>query len=384
MDMKLRTTTPASELSFVGKITLVAAVVIMAFTLPIQFFASRPVSADQYDAQIEAIKKKAEGYREQANQLRGKADNLSNALAILGTEKAQIQAQIDLNQAEHDKLTKEIDDTTKRIAQNKETSGSLIVKSSLSDDVPLVVRLASSNNLADYIEGEANRISVRDTIVKKTEENQKLKTELEKKKEQVKQVLAEQNAQKQMLVKKENEQSALLAKTKSDEAAYQGLISQSNSEMQRLQEEQRRLNAQPFGGGSGLPAPTGGSGGYPYIGGWSGDFSPYVDPWGFYYQQCTSYVAWKVHDSGRTMPRWGSMYQPAHARYWPNFTSNTGYEPRTGAAAVMTQGTYGHVMYVEGVSPDKSTIYVSDYNLGFDGKYRSYPRSASGVIYVYF
>lgn len=384
--MKLRTTTPASELSFVGKITLVSAVIIMAFTLPIQFFASRPVSADQYDAQIEAIKKKAEGYREQANQLRGQADNLSNALAILGTEKAQIQAQIDLNQAEHDKLTKEIDDTAKRIEQNKETSGSLIVKSSLSDDVPLVVRLASSNNLADYIEGEANRISVRDTIVKKTEENQKLKTELEKKKEQVKQVLTEQNAQKEMLVTKENEQSALLAKTQSDEAAYQGLINQSNSEMQRLQAEQRRINEQAFGGGggSGLPAPTGGTGGYPYVGGWNGDFSPYVDPWGFYYQQCVSYVAWKVHDSGRSMPRWGSMYQPAHAKYWPNFTSNKGYTPRVGAAAVTTQGAYGHVMYVEGVSPDGGTIYVTDYNLGFDGKFRSYSRSASGIIYVYF
>ena len=54
-----------------------------------------------------------------------------------------------------------------------------------------------------------------------------------------------------------------------------------------------------------------------------------------------------------------------------------------GAAAVMNIGYYGHVMYVESVNGD-GTITVSDYNFAWDGLYRHYTRSASGLTYVYF
>jgi surface antigen len=154
--------------------------------------------------------------------------------------------------------------------------------------------------------------------------------------------------------------------------------------MKRLQEEQRKQNQASLGGR--LPSPTGGTGGYPYVQGWVGGvggFSPLVDAWGFYYQQCTSYVAWKIYDSGKNMPAWGRMYASANARDWPSFTSNKGSDPRKGAAAVMTGGTYGHVMYVEEVYGN-GQIRVSDYNLGFDGAYRTYDRSASGLVYIYF
>ena len=40
-------------------------------------------------------------------------------------------------------------------------------------------------------------------------------------------------------------------------------------------------------------------------------------------------------------------------------------------------------MYVEAVHGD-GTITVSDYNLLWDGNYRIYRRSASGLIYIYF
>ena len=49
----------------------------------------------------------------------------------------------------------------------------------------------------------------------------------------------------------------------------------------------------------------------------------------------------------------------------------------------MDIGYYGHVMYVEAVNGD-GTITVSDYNFGWDGLYRYYTRSASGLTYVYF
>ena len=50
---------------------------------------------------------------------------------------------------------------------------------------------------------------------------------------------------------------------------------------------------------------------------------------------------------------------------------------------MMNIGYYGHVMYVESVNGD-GTITVSDYNFAWDGLYRHYTRSASGLTYVYF
>ena len=46
-------------------------------------------------------------------------------------------------------------------------------------------------------------------------------------------------------------------------------------------------------------------------------------------------------------------------------------------------GFYGHVMYVESVNGD-GTITVSDYNLEWDGAYRTYTRSSAGLTFIYF
>lgn len=384
--MKLRTTTPASTSSYLARVTAIIALVVMAVAVPVQFFAERPsvASADQYDAKIQALKQKISGYQDQANALREQAKTLQNTLSQLASDKAAIQTQIDLYQTQYDQLVKDIDATKKRIEDNRKATGQLIVESSMSGDVPLIVRLASSENLADYIDNEVSRTRVRDSIVQKTEENVKLKQQLEQKQSEVKVVLDQQKDSRTALQNKESEQSQLLEATQGNEATYQKMIQDSDGEMKRLQEEQRKQNQASLGGR--LPAPTGGTGGYPYVSGWQGGvggFSSLVDPWGFYYQQCTSYVAWKIYDSGKNMPAWGSMYRVANAKNWPEFTSNKGYEPRKGAAAVMTSGTYGHVMYVEEVYGN-GQIRVSDYNLGFDGVYRTYDRSASGLVYIYF
>ena len=72
---------------------------------------------------------------------------------------------------------------------------------------------------------------------------------------------------------------------------------------------------------------------------------------------------------------------------WPSTAArhgiSSGSTPKAGAAAVMNIGYYGHVMYVESVNGD-GTITVSDYNFAWDGLYRNYTRSASGLTYIYF
>lgn len=380
-------------MSFYGKILIISSVVIMAFALPIQFFSSRPASADEYDEKIAAIQNKVQEYQNRANDLRSQSDTLKNTIAELNADKSAIQAQLALTQAQHDKLTKEITDTETRIAENKRVSGDLIVKSSASSDIPLIARLAASDNLADYIEGEATRISVRDTIVKKTEETEKLKKQLVAKKEEVKKVLAEQTLRRDELASKEATQQSLLAKTNGDEAAYQNLIGNSQSEIAKLEQEreQRRLAAQSWSGGY---ITTGGSGGYP----WSGVGYPCwsmscVDPWGLFYRECVSYVAWKLSAAGKGVRGFGGA---GHAYQWPSTTSgytsqSRGTNPKAGDAVVIPAGVQGipwtgHIMYVESVNGDGS-INISEYNFDGNGSYserRISPAQYGSYVFITF
>lgn len=391
--MKLRTTTPVSNLSFAMRAGIVIAVVIMAVSLPLQFFAGKPASADDYDVKIQALRNKVSGYENEANALRKKADTLSNTLRQLSADKAKIQTEVDLKQAEHDKLVKEIADTEKRIEENRKTSGELIVSSSLSDDIPLIVRIAGSSNLADYIDGEVNRASVRDAIVEKTEENEKLKIQLVKKRSEVKKVLDEQKFKRDELASKEAQQQQLIAQTKNNEANYQKMIRSSKNqikEFQRMQDELRRLRSQGVGGGTYIT--TGGSGGYPWAGvGYPCWSAGCADPWQLYYRECVSYVAWKLSSQGRGVK---SFAGAGHAYQWPSTTS--GYtrqssSPKQGDALVFGAGVQGaawtgHVMYVESVQSG-GTIVISEYNWDGNGTYserKLQPHEYSGGTFITF
>lgn len=371
--MKLRSTTPASDLSFVARIAIIVAVVTMAVAVPVQMFSARPASADEYDARIQALKNKISNYQNEANALREKANTLQNTLNQLSADKAAIQTEIDLYQTQYNQLVKDIAATQKRIDENRKVSGELIVKSSLSDDVPLIVRLAASENLADYIDGEASRISVRDTIVQKTEENNKLKKELVVKQASVKKILDEQKMKRDELASKEAIQADILAKTQGDEAAYRNMISSNESEIRKVQAEQQAAYERARAQWSGGYVTSGGSGGYP----WSG--VPYpcwnascVDPWGVYYRECVSYVAWKLSSQGYGVKHFGGR---GNAGDWPSttrgYTSQTTGVPHAGDAAVIPYSgnfPYGHVMYVESVNGDGS-ISISEYNFAGPGIY---------------
>lgn len=390
--MKLRTTTPASKLSYAMRLGIVVTVVVMAVSLPIQFFANQTANAD-YDSQIQSLRNKVAEYERESNALRARADTLKNTLSQLSNDKAKIQTEIDLYQTEYDQLVADIKSTEDRIEENRKTSGDLIVRSSMSGDVPLIVRLASSENLADYIDGEASRISVRDSIVQKTEENEKLRKELETKRAEVKRVLDAQKLKRDELASKEATQRRLIAETNNSEANYQKRIQDSQAqirEYQRMQDELRRLRAQGAGGGTYIT--VGGSGGYPWAGvGYPCWSAACADPWALYYRECVSYVAWKLSSQGYGVR---SFNGAGHAYQWPSTTA--GYtsqssSPKRGDAAVFRAGVNGaawtgHVMYVEQVYGDGS-ILVSEYNWDGNGTYserRLTPGEYSGTTFITF
>lgn len=380
--MKLRSTTPAST-HFWLRVSLVAAVIVMAVTLPMQFFANRPVSADEYDEKIAALQSKIAGYQDEANALRKQANTLQNTLDQLAKDKATIQTQINLYQTQYKKVTAEIEATKQRIEENRQISGQLIVESSLSDDIPLIVRLASSENLAEYIDSEADRATVQDSIVAKTKENEALKVQLEEKQAEVKKLLEQQTFKRNELASKEAQQAQLLKETEGNESEYRKLVEKSEGQIEKLREDQRQrqLAAQQWQGGY---ISAGGTGGYPWAGvGYPCWTASCVDPWGLYYRECVSYVAWRLSAAGKGVRGFGGA---GHAYQWPSTTSGYttqkyGTNPKVGDAAVIpayVQGIpwTGHIMYVEAVNGD-GTISISEYNFAGDGTYseRRIPQS---------
>lgn len=120
----------------------------------------------------------------------------------------------------------------------------------------------------------------------------------------------------------------------------------------------------------GMATPARAANDYPY----PNESTVNVDPWNFYYRQCTSFIAWRMNrDAGRTTApyyflnlmhggRWGN------AENWSANATALGFvvnsTPAVGAIAHWNASEIpplGHVAYVEQINGDGS-VNVSEYN----------------------
>ena len=379
--MKLRSTTPISD-SLASRAALVAVAVLVAGSGV--FALGSHVFARDYEAEIKAKEQEASKYNSEASRLGEMADNLQSELDKINSQITTIQGQIADSQKKIDNLNAQIKRNEILIKQRRKAMGQVLADMHVDDQISPLEMLASSNSIGDYIDKQEQRSSLRTSLNGKIKEIKALQKKLEENKKLVENTLRDQEAQRNVLSSKQSEKAKLVADTKNDQNAYSALAQKRNSEVAKLREEQLMENRKRFIVGSGSV----GTGGYPSV--WANaPLDAYVDPWGLYTRECVSYVAWKIHSTGRYVPHFGGA---GNANQWPSTAARhgipSGSTPKAGAAAVMNIGYYGHVMYVESVNGD-GTITVSDYNRGWDGLYRGpdAPGSrmpASGLTYVYF
>lgn len=383
--MKLWSTTPSVSRARLNQSVLVAMTVLVASAGV--FHAGSAVFARNYDAEIKLKEQEAERYQSEADKLGQMADTLQGEIDRLNGQISALQGQINDSQTKYDNLITQIDKNKKLIEKNREALGDILSDIYVDDQVSPLEMLASSKSIGDYIDKQEQRTSLRQALGDKIKEIKKLQKKLEKDKKSVEAVLSDLKSQQNQLSTVQGEQQSILNKTQGDKNVYTNLVAERNSEISRLRvqqaEENLRQMQQSGWSGGGIPAPSSGNGGYPAM--WANaPLDAYIDNWGLYTRECVSYVAWKVASSGRFVPHFGGR---GHAYQWPSTTSAygipNGSTPKVGAAAVMYGGPYGHVMYVEAVHSN-GTITVSDYNLGVDGLYRYYDRSADGLTYIYF
>lgn len=352
------------------KIVVITVSILLAVTMPFQLV--RVVSADKYDEQIARIQAEIDQFQAQASALNGQADSLQKELNSLTAQKNVIQGQINLKQAEHDKLVLQIADNEKKIDDSKSALGNTIADLYVSSDISPLEMLASSNSIADYVDKEAYRNTIKDSLVLTISNIKKFKQQLEQQKKDVDRVMAEQQFARDALAAKENQQAQLVAQTRGQQVAYQRLVGDRQSQKLEVQRQQQAAieAAMRRGGGTVniLPGDPN-KGGYPWEAGcwldanaWSygGTFGDGTDPLGYGCRQCVSYTAWKVGQRTGNFPRyWGNANQ------WPSSAStagyNTGSTPRVNSVGVISAGMYGHVVWIEAVNGD-GTVDVSQYN----------------------
>ena len=378
--MKLRSTTPISD-PLASRAALVAVAVLVAGSGV--FALGSHVFARDYEAEIKAKEQEASKYNSEASRLGEMADNLQSELDKINGQITTIQGQIIDSQKKIDNLNAQIKRNEILIKQRRKAMGQVLADMHVDDQISPLEMLASSNSIGDYIDKQEQRSSLRTSLNGKIKEIKALQKKLEENKKLVENTLRDQEAQRNVLSSKQSEKAKLVADTKNDQNAYSALAQKRNSEVAKLREEQAAANRRALGNGVSIPGGIPGGGGYPGV--WANaPLDAYVDPWGLYTRECVSYVAWKIHSTGRYVPHFGGA---GNANQWPSTAArhgiSSGSTPKAGAAAVMNIGYYGHVMYVESVNGD-GTITVSDYNFAWDGLYRNYTRSASGLTYIYF
>lgn len=379
--MKLRTTTPVSISSTVKRVFIFISILTIVLA-GIGYVRSQPASADEYDDKIRALQADMSRYQGEADRLNAEATTLANALSKLTNEKNAIQAQVNLSQAQYDKLVINIAETEKQIKTNQDALGGTIADLYVDDDISPVEMLASSQNIGEFLNKQEYRNTVKDQLSSTIKKVKDLKAQLTDQKTEVEKVLAQQKTARDALAAKEAEQANLLARTQNDEANYQGLIRDSQAQINEARATQAAIRARLNSSGGYTLIDTGSMGGYP----WNAGNCPMVgylssggangsggDGYGYGCRQCASYVAWRIAKETGVYYRWGN------AKDFTQNAINAGYQnlgmnPQPGSIAVMNpakagQG-FGHVAWVEGVSGD--TITVSQYNLDYGQGYGMY------------
>ena len=375
VSMKLRTTTPAS-ISRKGKaakrVFIFSVALLLAVTSTANYFKAQPVAADQYDDKISQLQAAMAQYQAAADQLNAQANSLANALAQITSEKNALQAQVDLSQAQYDKLVVQIADTQAQIKQNQDALGGTIADLYVDDEISPIEMLASSQNIGDFLNKQEYRNSVKDSLNSTIKKVKDLKAQLTQQQADVAKALAEQKSARDSLAAKEAEQASLLAKTQNDEATYQGLIKDSAAQIAQARATQAALNARAHSTGGVTIVDAGSLGAYPwnnsncYVdvnalshGGADGNGG---DGRGYGCRQCASYVAWKIATLTGRYYQWGNGGNFANAAIAAGY-QNLGRSPQPGSVAVMW-GNPGHVAWVEAVSGNQVLVSQYNYNYG--------------------
>lgn len=317
----------------------------------------------------------------QVSSLKNQAVSYKDAISRLGSDISQKQGEIAYSQNEQARVEAEIVNAQAQIDSQKMVLGAVIQTMYEEDQLTVIESLATSAKLSDYVDREAYRNAVQNSLQISLDRIAKLQAELRTKKEQVSSLLSQQRSQASQLASARAEQSSMLGYNQSQQAAYNAQTAANQTRLAQLIAAQRTANNSSSGGYYFIRFPgtrkSFNPANYPYKNaGFSMSTAPGCndndgpDKWGYCTRQCVSYAAWAVEASGRSAPRYWSDAKKWVARAKANVGSGivVDNKPQPGDVAISTSGNWGHAMYVESVSGN-NTMYVSQYNQSLSGEF---------------
>lgn len=374
------------------KIILIAAAILFAVSGIVAYAnqAAKAETTEELRARAQALESQIQKNNEAAAALATEADGLKRKIGELDAQIGGVNAQIQLTEVKLKELEIKLNEAQKELERQKELLRASVVALYKKTGASEVELLVGSDSFTSYFNEQTYLERLKAGVQESTEKVIALKQQIQAQKEEQKTLLDQQKAQKASLASAKAERQQILADTQGKEAAYRERTKSLVAEQRKIFEElllRSRVVTSVGSGGypwsSAVCAVTGNQGGdcwdYEWI--YNGGR---LDPWGYYYRNCTSYVAWRVASTGKDMYRQmgngGQWVNSARAKGIP-----TGNSPRVGAAAVFSIGYYGHVAYVEEVLDGGSKIRISEYNFVQDGIYSERIMSASiPTGYVYF
>lgn len=360
------------------------------------------VLADQYDAQINALKAQNEQSQSVVDGLKNQAGSYADAIAKLQAQINGLQASIAANQALQADLQRQIAEAQAEITRQRSILASDL-KAMYVDGTPSSIEiLATSKNLSEFVDKQEYRSRVQTKLQDTLKKIAELQKQLQVQKAKVEGLIRDMEAQRVELDGNRAAQQSLLNYNQAQQDAYNAQIKQNNAKVAQLRAEQAAANRRlTSSGGSTIIAGDPSHGGYPtkapspWSGYWGSSYplDNTIDNWGMYNRECVSYTAWKVHQTYGYMPYWGGI---GNAYEWPRNARRAGITtsstPKALSVAIGTNPSYfgslGHAMWVESVNDDGS-IWVSQYNW-YNGGWGNYSEMklnasiASSLTYIYF
>lgn len=342
---------------------------------------SQVARADRFDEQINGLNQQNSQTQQQDQLAENEAASLQAVVNRIQGEITAIEQQIAANQTKRNETVTKIAEAEAELAKQKKLLGENIRAMYLEGDISTLEMLASSKDLSHFVDKQQYRESIQDKIKDTLDTVTALNAQLKTDKENIDKLLADQQAMQTQLDGQRSEQNRLLALNQDQQAAYEQNIKTNNTKIAELRRQQIAANAR-FTTGSSVKKNIPDTTGYP----WANAPFPneLSDSWGMYQRQCVSYTAWKVWKNGRHMPYWGGR---GNANQWDDNARAEGIpvdsNPKAGDIAVSNSGYYGHVMYVEAVYGD-GTIYISQYNAGWDGRYSEARIPIGNLVFIHF
>jgi surface antigen len=324
--------------------------------------------AAELQAQINENNAHIKDLKEQAATLEGK-------LAELSAEMSNISSQIELTSVKIDDLTGQLDTAQQELDKQKDILKSSIRALYKKGGASTLELLASADSFSEFMNEQEYLERIKTAVQASAEQVIALKQQIESQKAEQVTLLAAQEGQRQTLASKQREQQTLLDITKGQAANFASAV-------ETLRSQQAEINAQISVTGQIDYTQTSS---YPWA-----NYEPWsfngckVDPWGMCVRQCVSYTAWKVAQTGRTMPYWGGR---GNANEWDDNARSEGIpvdrSPKAGDIAISNSGYYGHAMFVEAVLGD-GRIRVSQFNYELQGRYSEMTINVGSLVFIHF